>query len=102
MIADSPLAALCHPSPNHGERIGGPADAIILHYTGMATGAAALDLLCSPASQVSCHYLVWEDGRVFQLVPEARRAWHAGPELLGRRDRHELALDRHRDRQSRP
>lgn len=78
MTPDSPQATLFHPSPNHGERIGGPADAIILHYTGMATGAAALDLLCSPAAQVSCHYLVWEDGRVFQLAPEARRAWHAG------------------------
>ncbi len=78
MIADSPLAAHFHPSPNHGERSGGPADAIILHYTGMPTGAAALDLLCSPAAGVSCHYFVWEDGRVFQLAPEARRAWHAG------------------------
>ena len=78
MTPDSPLAALCRPSPNHSERRSGPADAIILHYTGMATGEAALDLLCSPAAQVSCHYLVWEDGRFWQLVPEARRAWHAG------------------------
>ncbi len=78
MTPDSPPVALCHPSPNHGERQAGPTDAIILHYTGMETGEAALDLLCSPAAQVSCHYLVWEDGRVWQLVPEARRAWHAG------------------------
>jgi N-acetylmuramoyl-L-alanine amidase len=27
---------------------------------------------------VSSHYLVHEDGRIDQLVPEARRAWHAG------------------------
>jgi N-acetylmuramoyl-L-alanine amidase len=77
MIPDSPLAQFCQPSPNHGERLG-PLDAILLHYTGMETGAAALELLCSPAAQVSCHYLVWEDGRIWQLVPETRRAWHAG------------------------
>ena len=77
--ADSPLTADVHASPNHGERKAGKrADAIILHYTGMKTGAAALALLCSAASEVSCHYLVWEDGSITQLVPEARRAWHAG------------------------
>jgi len=54
------------------------ADAIILHYTGIATGTAALERLCSEASQVSAHYLVQEDGELFQLVPEERRAWHAG------------------------
>jgi N-acetylmuramoyl-L-alanine amidase len=64
-------------SPNHGPRSRAP-DSIILHYTGMATGAAALARLRDPASEVSAHYVVEEDGRIFQLVPEARRAWHAG------------------------
>lgn len=76
---DSPLVDAVHPSPNHGERKGGPeADCIILHYTGMADARAAFDWLANPASQVSCHYFVFEDGAVFQMVPEARRAWHAG------------------------
>lgn len=67
------------PSPNHGERAdGGPIDMLVLHYTGMPTEEGALSWLCDPASQVSCHYFVREDGRVFQLVDEARRAWHAG------------------------
>lgn len=78
MSPDSPLAAEFHASPNHGERRGGPADAIVLHYTGMPTGDAALALLCASDSGVSCHYLVWEDGRIWQLAPESRRAWHAG------------------------
>lgn len=52
--------------------------AIVLHYTGMETGAAALERLRDPASEVSAHYVVEEDGRIFQLVPEDRRAWHAG------------------------
>jgi N-acetylmuramoyl-L-alanine amidase len=51
---------------------------IVLHYTGMTSADEALDRLCSVSAQVSSHYLVFEDGRVFQLVPEARRASHAG------------------------
>ncbi len=70
------------PSPNHGERVGGVApDIILLHYTGMPTAQGALDWLCREESQVSCHYLVYEDGRIDQLVPESRRAWHAGKSL---------------------
>lgn len=65
------------PSPNHGERLR-PISALILHYTGMPTAQGALDLLCSPEAEVSAHYFVEEDGRVLQLVPESRRAWHAG------------------------
>jgi N-acetylmuramoyl-L-alanine amidase len=80
MNPDSALVVHCQNSPNHGERLA-PIDAVILHYTGMATGEAALELLCDPAAQVSCHYLVWEDGRVWQLAPESRRAWHAGKSL---------------------
>jgi N-acetylmuramoyl-L-alanine amidase len=75
---DYPAARIV-PSPNHGERAGGlKPDMIILHYTGMETGAAALDWLCREESQVSSHYFVHEDGRVDQLVAEDRRAWHAG------------------------
>ena len=67
------------PSPNHGERPGGVAiDLVVLHYTGMATAEAALARLCDPAARVSAHYLIDEDGEVFRLVGEERRAWHAG------------------------
>jgi N-acetylmuramoyl-L-alanine amidase len=66
------------PSPNHGERTGGPTDVLLFHYTGMPDHDAALRWLCDPRSQVSCHYFVYEDGRVLSLVPEDRRAWHAG------------------------
>lgn len=44
----------------------------------MATAGAAADTLCNPATEVSAHYLVAEDGEVLSLVPEALRAWHAG------------------------
>jgi len=76
---DSPAAAKVFPSPNHGERVGVDApDILLLHYTGMQDAGSALQWLCNPVSQVSCHYFVFEDGRVLQLVPEGRRAWHAG------------------------
>jgi len=65
------------PSPNHGPRRAA-VDMLILHYTGMKTAQAALDRLCDPASEVSAHYLIDENGAVWRLVPEDRRAWHAG------------------------
>lgn len=64
-------------SPNFNERTV-PPDMLVLHYTGMRTGAEALARLCDEAAKVSSHYLVEEDGRVFRLVAEERRAWHAG------------------------
>jgi N-acetylmuramoyl-L-alanine amidase len=66
-----------HPSPNHDARPG-IVDMLILHYTGMESAAAALDRLCSPEAKVSAHYLIEEDGAVWRLVGEERRAWHAG------------------------
>ncbi|HEX4095943.1 MAG TPA: N-acetylmuramoyl-L-alanine amidase [Caulobacteraceae bacterium] len=65
------------PSPNFDARRS-PPDMLVLHYTGMQTGEAALARLRDPEAKVSAHYLVEEDGRVFRLVPEERRAWHAG------------------------
>jgi N-acetylmuramoyl-L-alanine amidase len=66
-------------SPNQDERpAGGPIDVLVLHYTGMPTAEAALARLCDPEARVSAHYLVEEDGTIWRLVPEARRAWHAG------------------------
>ncbi|ESX60923.1 N-acetylmuramoyl-L-alanine amidase [Mesorhizobium sp. M0924] len=75
-------------SPNFGPRRETlRPDMIVLHYTGMVTGAAAEAWLCDPASEVSSHYLVHEDGRIIQMVRESDRAWHAGASSwFGRRD----------------
>ncbi|WP_339741735.1 N-acetylmuramoyl-L-alanine amidase [uncultured Maricaulis sp.] len=70
----TPIAA---PSPNFNDRKL-PVSLIVLHYTGMENGAVALERMCDPAAEVSAHYMVEEDGRVFQLVDEDKRAWHAG------------------------
>jgi N-acetylmuramoyl-L-alanine amidase len=71
------LPILDLPSPNHDER-GVAVDMLILHYTGMKSAQAAIERLRDPAAAVSSHYVVDEDGTVFRLVPEDRRAWHAG------------------------
>jgi N-acetylmuramoyl-L-alanine amidase len=65
------------PSPNWDERAL-PVSMVVLHYTGMPTGQEALDRLCDPAAKVSAHYCIDEDGTVTGLVPEEKRAWHAG------------------------
>jgi N-acetylmuramoyl-L-alanine amidase len=65
------------PSPNFDVRTA-PPSLLVLHYTGMQSGQEALDRLCDPEAKVSSHYLVEEDGRIFRLVAEERRAWHAG------------------------
>jgi N-acetylmuramoyl-L-alanine amidase len=67
------------PSPNQDDRPDGtPIDTLVLHYTGMRTGAEAIARLRDPAAKVSSHYVVEEDGTIFRLVPEHRRAAHAG------------------------
>ncbi|MFO1138221.1 MAG: N-acetylmuramoyl-L-alanine amidase [Paracoccus sp. (in: a-proteobacteria)] len=65
-------------SPNHGDRRGQRPELVVLHYTGMADGASARARLCDPAAEVSAHWLIHENGLTEALVPEDRRAWHAG------------------------
>ena len=72
------LTAVDRPSANFDSRGGAPIDILLFHYTGMASGSAALARLCDERARVSSHYLVEEDGRVFRLVDEDARAWHAG------------------------
>lgn len=51
---------------------------LVLHYTGMRSAEAAIARLCDPAARVSAHYVIDERGAVTALVPEEKRAWHAG------------------------
>jgi N-acetylmuramoyl-L-alanine amidase len=80
-MPDCKLVSDVAPSPNHEERAGARApDIVLLHYTGMPSGLAALARLRDGGGneRVSAHYFVGEDGTIVQLVPEQRRAWHAG------------------------
>lgn len=65
------------PSPNFDNRRA-PPDMLVLHYTGMRTAVEAVARLRDPEARVSAHYVVDEDGSILRLVPEERRAWHAG------------------------
>ena len=66
-------------SPNCDERpTGGAVDMLVIHYTGMTSADGALARLSDPTAQVSAHYLIDESGGICRLVPEAKRAWHAG------------------------
>lgn len=64
-------------SPNHDERTS-PISMVVIHYTEMQDAQSAIDRLCDPEAKVSAHYLISRDGEVVRLVPEDRRAWHAG------------------------
>ena len=67
-----------------------------------SSAEAALDWLTRQESGVSCHYLVDEEGRIAQIVAGVRARLARRPEPVGRRDRPQFLLDRHRDPQSRP
>ena len=60
---------------------------VIVHYTGMDSAQTALNRLCNTEAKVSAHYLIDENGNIFALVEENKRAWHAGiAEWEGKRD----------------
>ncbi|MCK0142692.1 N-acetylmuramoyl-L-alanine amidase [Aliiroseovarius sp. F20344] len=73
------MRAISHPSPNFGPRRDGlQPSLIVLHYTAMPDPDEALTRLCDPEHEVSAHYLIYRDGRLFRMVEEDQRAWHAG------------------------
>jgi N-acetylmuramoyl-L-alanine amidase len=64
-------------SPNWNERAL-PISMIVLHYTDMPDVEDAIAKMRDPESKVSAHYCVTREGEVVQMVPEDKRAWHAG------------------------
>ena len=72
--------ALWTPSPNWGPR---RAQLAVLHHTGSNSARRSLETLGDPSRQVSAHYVVGQDGTVWQLVDENARAWHAGASAWG-------------------
>lgn len=105
------------PSPNFNDRTR-PIRYVVLHYTGMKSQEAALKLLRDDnplgldyehaikgqldeegnkkpinLHRVSAHYVVFTDGRIFRLVDEAKRAWHAGSgEFGGEKDMNSASI----------
>ena len=71
-----------HPSPNHAPRTE-PIQYIILHGTWMDDDTSALERLCDPKAEVSCHYLITYKAETLQLVKDDNIAWHAGKSQWG-------------------
>ena len=63
-------------SPNYNNR-SQRLEYIIVHFTEMLF-TDALEKLTDKASKVSAHYLIKEDGEIYQLVDDSNIAWHAG------------------------
>ena len=73
------MSFIDRPSPNFDERKGdGKVTMLVIHYTGMKSLPEVLDKLADPASKVSAHYVIAEDGTIYKMVDESKRAWHAG------------------------
>ena len=81
-------------SPNFNKRpLNAIIDYVILHYTGMQNADVALNRMCDAKSEVSCHYMIDEDGAVYQLVADEARAWHAGvSNFAGRRNFNDFSI----------
>lgn len=76
----SELPASERPSPNFGAR---RPNFIILHHTADNTAEDSLRTLTTPRFEVSSHYLIGRDGKLYYLVDELARAWHAGESYWG-------------------
>lgn len=67
------------PSPNCDERSGNaPVSCIVLHATVEPTTEGTIGIFLDKARKVSAHFVVGKDGRIVQMAPLEKRAWHAG------------------------
>ena len=51
---------------------------IILHYTALPSIDESINFLSKAENKVSCHYIISQNGKIYNLVEEKNRAWHAG------------------------
>ena len=65
-------------SPNYNLRNNSKIQLIIIHYTALKNTLEAISYLCKKEKKVSSHYLISQNGNVYNLVEDKYRAWHAG------------------------
>ena len=66
------------PNFNSKKRLSKQIKFIIFHYTGMKNESKALKRLTDIRSEVSCHYLIKNNGEIVEMLPDLYIAWHAG------------------------
>lgn len=59
-------------------------DFVILHHTAQESVEQTIRTFSLPHTQVSAHYLIGKDGKVYQLLNDYLRAWHAGNSRWGK------------------
>jgi N-acetylmuramoyl-L-alanine amidase len=69
------------PNFNPKKRVSNQVKFIIFHYTGMKSESEAINRLTNIQSEVSCHYLIKNNGEIVKIVPDLYIAWHAGKSL---------------------
>ena len=65
-------------SPNYDLRNNSKIQLIIIHYTALKNTLDAISYLCNKEKKVSSHYLISQNGSIYNLVEDQYRAWHAG------------------------
>lgn len=71
------MAQIIIPSPHYSGR-SKAITAVVIHYTGSMNIEGTIAWFKNPASKVSAHYVIGRDGRLVQMVPDDKVAWHAG------------------------
>ncbi len=65
-------------SLNYDKRKSKQISFLILHYTALPSIRDSINYLCDKRNKVSCHYIISQNGKIYNLVNEKHRAWHAG------------------------
>lgn len=79
-------------TPNHSARKG-RIQLIVLHCDASPRESSTINWLANPVSKASYHALIHRDGWVTRMVPDERKAWHAGrSEWNGIRDVNDISL----------
>lgn len=87
---EQPLVILDKPAypNNYGKRPDGiDISLVVLHYTASGSLETTVRWFQNPEARVSAHYVIGRDGTVVRMVPEEKKAYHAGKsEWNGQKD----------------
>tara|TARA_Y100000590_G_scaffold467581_1_gene646954 strand:+ start:6774 stop:7499 length:726 start_codon:yes stop_codon:yes gene_type:complete len=78
------ITRLSSPNFDKKKRPASSIKAIIIHYTGMQSERESIIRLCNPKFKVSSHFLINQNGKIYNLVEENKIAWHAGKSCWGK------------------